>query len=58
MQNYTITLTDPSEIEIFKEIKNSLEIRRERNFTDEEVVKYLTSLFYKNLVSEPRVPSQ
>ncbi len=53
MQNYTITLTDPSEIEIFKEIKNSLEIRRERNFTDEEVVKYLTSLFYKNLVSEP-----
>jgi hypothetical protein len=49
MKAYTITLTDPSEIEIFEEIKNSLEIRRQRSLTDAEVIKYLASLFYHTL---------
>ncbi len=49
MNSYTITLTDPTEIEIFKEIKNSMEIKYEKEMTDEEVIKKLTLLFYRQL---------
>ena len=51
MNSYTITLTDPTEIEIFKEIKNSMEIKYEKEMTDEEVIKKLTLLFYRQLGS-------
>lgn len=49
MNNYTITITDPSEIEIFKEIKNSMEIKYDKDMTDAEVIRKLTLLFYKQL---------
>lgn len=49
MNNYTITLTDPSEIEIFKEIKNSMEIKYDKDMTDAEVIRKLTLLFYQQL---------
>lgn len=49
MSNYTITLTDPSEIEIFKEIKNSMEIKYDKDMTDEEVIRKLSLLFYRQM---------
>ncbi len=49
MNSYTITLTDPTEIEIFKEIKNSMEIKYEKEMSDAEVIKKLTLLFYRQL---------
>ena len=48
MSSYTITLTDPSEIEIFKEIKNSMEIKYDKDMTDQEVIKKLSLLFYRH----------
>jgi hypothetical protein len=49
MSNYTITLTDPSEIEIFKEIKNSMEIKYDKDMTDAEVIRKLGLLFYRQM---------
>ncbi len=49
MSNYTIILTDPSDIEIFKEIKNSMEIKYDKDMTDAEVIKKLGLLFYRQM---------
>ena len=49
MSNYTITLTDPSEIGIFKEIKNSMEIKYDKDVSDAEVIRKLALLFYRQM---------
>lgn len=49
MSNYTITLTDPSDIDIFKEIKNSMEIKYDRDISDAEVMRKLGLLFYRQM---------